>query len=761
MTSSPPMTPEEYQHLGRLYHEALERPPLERASFLDQACGDNSDLRRRVDALLQAHAQAGEFLSAPDTSLRPSPNITSYAPIANPGERFGPYDVISLIGSGGMGEVYLAHDTRLDRRIALKLLPAGFTKDADRIRRFKQEARAASATNHPNIMTVFDIGESVLENRNIHFIAVEYVDGQTLRERLNHSRIATRDALEIAAQTASALAAAHEAGVIHRDVKPENIMIRRDGYVKVLDFGLAKLTERIVAGSIAFADKAKTNPGIVLGTFAYMSPEQAQGKEVDSRSDLFSLGCVLYEMIAGKGPFEGDSPAEVMAAITSRNSQPLSQLAPGIPRELHRIVTGMLAKNRSERYQSAGELTTDLRNLALELELEARLACANPTAQAPREVTLPDPMLTDALIDLIPDLVPLSSLLPPPRSSSTSIRKMLEPVGGAVALDSGFYLLRPTDDTFRQALARRDSIVLVKGARQVGKTSLLARGLQQAREAGALVALTDFQTLSSENLQSMGNLMLEVARAFADQLDLEVSPDEVWKTNRSPGVNFEQYLRREVLLKLPSPIVWGLDEVDRLFTCDFGSEVFGLFRSWHNKRALDPQGPWHRLTLAIAYATEAHLFITDVNQSPFNIGTRLQLEDFTLEQVGDLNERYGSPLKSSGEVTRFYELLGGHPYLVRRGLHEMVASRMDLARLEDVAALDEGPFGDHLHRILISLTKDMALCDVVRSVLQGSPCPSPESFYRLRSAGVAIGESTRSIRPRCSLYATYLETHLL
>ncbi|HWQ35235.1 MAG TPA: AAA-like domain-containing protein [Blastocatellia bacterium] len=210
-----------------------------------------------------------------------------------------------------------------------------------------------------------------------------------------------------------------------------------------------------------------------------------------------------------------------------------------------------------------------------------------------------------------------------------------------------------------------------------------------------------------------------------------------------------------------APVVWGLDEIDRLFTCAFGSEIFGLFRSWHNKRALDPEGPWQRLTLAIAYATEAHLFITDLNQSPFNVGTRLQLEDFTCAQVAQLNELYGSPLKDEAEVARFFRLLSGHPYLVRRGLHEMVTNNLSFAALEAAAAHDEGPFGDHLQRLLLSLSRDAELCEVVRQTLRGNPCASPDSFYRLRSAGLVTGESTRDLRLRCQLYAAWLERHLL
>jgi hypothetical protein len=201
--------------------------------------------------------------------------------------------------------------------------------------------------------------------------------------------------------------------------------------------------------------------------------------------------------------------------------------------------------------------------------------------------------------------------------------------------------------------------------------------------------------------------------------------------------------------------------VDRLFTCTFGSEVFGLFRSWHNERALDPSGPWAGLTLAIAYATEAHLFITDMNQSPFNVGTRLALEDFTPEQVTELNRRYRGPVRDDSEMTRFIALLGGHPFLVRRALHEMVSQQLSFDVLERQADRDEGIFGDHLRRMLVLLARDPALTEVVRGILQGMPAPNPESFYRLRSAGLMTGTSPVDVHPRCRLYATYLQRHLV
>jgi hypothetical protein len=337
----------------------------------------------------------------------------------------------------------------------------------------------------------------------------------------------------------------------------------------------------------------------------------------------------------------------------------------------------------------------------------------------------------------------------------------LEPVGGAVPLGSPFYVVRSTDEQFAAAIARQDSIVLVKGPRQVGKTSLLVRGLEHARQQGARVALTDFELFNATHLVSAEALVLAMAQSIADWLDLEIAPTAVWSADRGPNPNFRRYMRREVLGKIDGPIVWGLDEVDRLFACDFGGEIFGLFRVWHNERALDPDGPWSRLTLAIAYATEAHLFITDLHKSPFNVGTRLELHDFSPEQVADLNRRYGSPLKSEAEEARFYQLVSGHPYLVRRALHEMATQGIDITRFEALASRHEWVLGDYLQRLLLGLTRDPDLCEVVRGLLKGRPCPTPESFYRLRTAGVIIGDSEEDARLRCQLLAAYLGRYLL
>ncbi len=335
------------------------------------------------------------------------------------------------------------------------------------------------------------------------------------------------------------------------------------------------------------------------------------------------------------------------------------------------------------------------------------------------------------------------------------------PPGGAVPLDSPFYIARKTDEEFYQAIARRDSIVLVKGARQVGKTSLLARGLQKARESGAVVVLTDLQHPSGEAFASVETLLLALGERIAAQLDLKTKPHEVWSSLLGASTNFENYLRREVLGRVSGPLLWGLDEIDRLFGFDYAGEVFGLFRSWHNLRALEPAGPWRRMTLAMAYATEAHLFITDLNQSPFNVGTKLTLEDFTLDQIAELNVRYGAPLKDEAEITRYFALVGGHPYLAQRGLYEMTRHGLNLDSIEAKADQDEGIFGEHLRRMLVSLTRDAVLCEAVRDMLRGKPGLAITSFYRLRSAGVLVGDSAKDARLRCRLYASFLEKHLI
>ena len=289
------------------------------------------------------------------------------------GKSLGHYRIESLIGVGGMGEVYLARDERLGRKAALKLLPAQPNEDEAQLRRFKNEARTASALNHPNILTVYEIGAE----GNVQFIATEFIEGVTLRDALAAGRMSAHSAVEIAVQVASALAAAHDAGVVHRDIKPENIMLRPDGYVKVLDFGIAKLTEqRRASGEAQIETTAllQTRPGVVLGTAHYMSPEQARGQKVDARSDIWSLGVVLYEMVAGSPPFRGETPSDCIAAILTAEPAPVSGISPDVPARLESILQKALRKNTDERYQTIKEMLAELRILKAKLEAEGSLS---------------------------------------------------------------------------------------------------------------------------------------------------------------------------------------------------------------------------------------------------------------------------------------------------------------------------------------------------------------------------------------------------
>src|SRR3989449_4152079 len=367
------MNPERYHRIQALLQSALEREPDERGSFLNEACAGDESLRRQVESLLESYEQAGSFLESPAAQVG-APLVTGARAKLAAGDAVGPYTILSRIGSGGMAEVYLAQDSRLGRNIALKLLSVSFTNDTERVRRFRQEAAAASALNHPNILTIYEVGQT----DSAHFIATEFIEGETLRQRLTRAQIPLTEALDITIQIASALSAAHAAGIIHRDIKPENIMIRRDGYVKVLDFGIAKLTEKTNEGQDTNPEAAtrillNTSPGMIMGTVSYMSPEQSRGLTVDARTDIWSLGVVLYEMVEGRVPFAGATMSHMIVSILDKEPAPLMQ-HPGAPgRELERVVIKALAKNREQRYQKVSEMLIDLRHMKQEMEFEEKL----------------------------------------------------------------------------------------------------------------------------------------------------------------------------------------------------------------------------------------------------------------------------------------------------------------------------------------------------------------------------------------------------
>jgi eukaryotic-like serine/threonine-protein kinase len=382
------MAPERYKLIGQLFDAALEQSPEQRSAWLEQACGDDAELRAAVEKLLSDHLPLSELPTQPPshaTASLPPPTKHSLAP----GKRISHYQIVSLLGAGGMGEVFLAEDTRLKRKVALKVLPRTIAGDLEWLRRFEREAYAVSALNHPNILTVHEFG---LEN-GVHFLVMELVEGATLREKIRQSGLSLSDALSIAEQMAFALSAAHAAGIIHRDLKPENIMLRADGIVKVLDFGLAKLTGPPVAiGSEAETlaqMTSQTKHGMIVGTLRYMSPEQVRAQSLDARTDIFSMGVVIYEMLTGKDPFSRPTPIDVMAAILTENPPPITKQRPDAPAALQLIVSKAMAKKTDERYQTSKELLADVKDLKSELEFSARLERSTGATKALRteEVT--------------------------------------------------------------------------------------------------------------------------------------------------------------------------------------------------------------------------------------------------------------------------------------------------------------------------------------------------------------------------------------
>ncbi len=351
------MTPERYGQIDQIFQAALALEPDQRAAYLDEVCSGDETLRTEVESLITSDRAGLSFIDEPAFEMA-ARLLATDEPALAAGDRIDRYDVLSLLGSGGMGEVYLAHDEKLDRKIALKLLPSYFTTNEERLRRFQQEARAASALNHPNIITIHEIGQ--VENRN--FIATEFVDGETLRQRMKRGPLSLNESLDIAIQVCSALAAAHKAGIVHRDIKPENVMLRPDGYVKVLDFGLAKLTDQHEpAPDTRVAHKVDVSSGLVMGTVKYMSPEQARGQSVDPRSDIFSLGVMLYEMVTGGVPFKGESASDLIKSILKDQPPRLTEYLPDAPEDLQRIISKTLAKDKARRYQSVEELLVDLK----------------------------------------------------------------------------------------------------------------------------------------------------------------------------------------------------------------------------------------------------------------------------------------------------------------------------------------------------------------------------------------------------------------
>jgi serine/threonine protein kinase len=391
------MTPKNWQQVEHLLEEALKRTPEERTAFLETACAGDEELREEVEAGLAKQGLSGNLTETvpmgPTVKEQAHRHTTSLL-----GRKLGPYEILAWLGKGGMGEVYKVQDSRLDRIDALKILPAEVASNPERLKRFVREAKAASALNHPNIATIYEIGEA----EGFHYIAMEFVEGHTLADQLRSRRLEMAEILDIGIQVAEALETASKKGIIHRDIKPANIMLTSEGRVKVLDFGLAKITK--LQGQ-AVNTITQTESGAIMGTLQYMSPEQMLGQEIDHRTDIFSLGVVLFEMTTGRRPFPASDTTQLIATILTQQPKRPSELNPSIPAALENVILKALEKKPEQRYSSAHELRVELERLRLPSPVMADLSPSRllrhyfltPARRHPRGLTLSAGLLIIAL----------------------------------------------------------------------------------------------------------------------------------------------------------------------------------------------------------------------------------------------------------------------------------------------------------------------------------------------------------------------------
>jgi len=560
------MKPDRWHQIESLLQSALERAPEQRSAFLVEACGDDEPLRREVESLMATHEQTNSFLESPLSKIATELLVTDQALLAE-GAMFGSYKIETLLGAGGMGVVYLAEDLRLGRRLALKLLPSDFTTDTARLRRFEQEARSASSLNYPNILTIYEFGET----DNIHFIACEFIEGVTLRERMKSAPLKLGAVLDVATQVASALSAAHAAGIVHRDIKPENIMLRGDDLVKVLDFGLATLTERLPPNSSDTQAPTlfRTDSGTLVGTVIYMSPEQARGLEVDARTDIWSLGVVLYEMVAACLPFAGSTSSEVLTSILNeREPQPLAGYSREVPAELERIISKALCKNRNERYQTMKDMLLDLKALREDLEFERKLKRSAPlkSKSEPNAIKFNQRSAAIAIAALLVIASAVVAYFYYRRAHGAAIESIaVMPFVNAGGNSDMEYLSDGITESLITSLSQlpklsvkgRSSVVRYKGKdaplRQVGKelnvqAILNGRVVQHGNDLTLHIELVDVDTETAlwkdDYNRSMTNLVSlpgEIARDVASKLRLRLSGTDEQRLAKPYTANPEAY----------------------------------------------------------------------------------------------------------------------------------------------------------------------------------------------------------------------------
>jgi len=551
------MNNERWQEVERLYHSTLARDEHERTAFLVQACAGDEALRREVESLIALEPHAAEFIELPAVEVVAGMMAREHSAQIAAGDRFNQYRIISHLGAGGMGEVYLAEDTSLRRKVALKFLPSVLTKNKTHLRRFEVEARAVAALSHPNVCIIHEVIQT--EDRR-HCIVMEYIDGLTLRDRIAQGQINVNEAVDITLQIAAALSSAHATGIVHRDIKPENVMLRGDGYVKVLDFGLAKLGDIRPVPLNSEEDtrtlELKTLPGVLVGTVAYMSPEQARGLQVDSRTDIWSLGVVLYEMLAARKPFAGPTPTDVIISIAERQPEPLEKSVPEAS-SLQPIITKTLAKDRNDRYQTAEELLLALKNSKRELERGNEEYTPRKTSGGRfrqfamrRSIALPAVVIAAVILLAMALWFGRSSRIPP-AASATEIKSLaVLPMANFSGDPSQDYFAEGITETLISGLAKvtalrvtsRTSVMQFKGtqksvkqiAQELNVDAVIEGSVQRFGDKIRVnVRLIDGATENplwfdeyDRDLRDVLTLQNEVAQAVTQAIRIKVTPQE-------------------------------------------------------------------------------------------------------------------------------------------------------------------------------------------------------------------------------------------
>jgi serine/threonine protein kinase/thioredoxin-like negative regulator of GroEL len=670
------MRPEEWQRCVEIFSAALERQPEERAAFIYHACPDDESLRREVTMLLRSHEESGDFISVP--AFVAAAELLDDDPDALIGTQIGPYRVESVLGSGGMGVVYLAHDERLGRKVGLKLLPQSLIADITHLSRLKREARTASALNHPNIVTIHDIGE----DHSTHYIASELIEGETLRERLMRGPIQLSEAVDIATQVAGALVAAHDAGVVHRDIKPENIMLRPDGYVKVVDFGIAKLAEQEMP-AMTLTDDAlsvvETNLGSILGTARYMSPEQARGAPVDKRTDIWSLGVVLYEMVTGHAPFTGDTPRDMISSILEKEPPPLTNYVPHTSTQLQQIIGKALCKDREQRYRSAHELLEGLKRLRHKLEFEFELQ----RSSAARSWLHRKPALAALLLLLL--VVVLALALPfywhrNPTTSASQKSIAVLPFENLNKDEENAFFAGGVQDEILSDLAKiadlkvisRTSVMQYKSgpernlreiAKVLGVSHVVEGSVQRVggrvRVSAQLIDARSDAHLWAEHydrdVADVFAVQSEIAQQIADQLKVNLSPAEKAAIAERPTADPVAYA---LYTKAKEIEVWGNWE--------------GADKSLNRKVELLEKATQRDPNFALAYCTLAEtqtdLFMTS---SEDHLGLAKKAADVAVRVQPDLAEAHL-------ELARYYYYAGLHASDFERARDELTIARRKL-----------------------------------------------------------------------------------